>query len=110
MPNLMSEIHHSANVILSHYHYCTSANNPFDVLDKWDKRETTQFAEMSTTEFHFLRKAVRMVKEREDEIRNLHTFGLYEDDLYFVSQMHEKNWTPRDIVIDYREGTVDMCH
>lgn len=49
-------------------------------------------------------------EQTEDEIRNLHTFGLYEDDLYFVSQMHEKNWTPRDIVIDYREGTVDMCH
>ncbi|KAH7348510.1 hypothetical protein BKA65DRAFT_500745 [Rhexocercosporidium sp. MPI-PUGE-AT-0058] len=109
MPNLMSEIHHSANVCLSHYHYCTSANNPFDVLDKWDKRETTQFAEMSTTEFHFLRKTVKMVKEREDEIKDVHTFGLYEDDLYFVSQMHEKNWTPRDTVIDYREGTVDMC-
>lgn len=31
---------------------------------------------------------------------------LYEDDLYFVSQMFEEGWTPRDTIIDYDDGTV----
>ncbi|KAK0121805.1 hypothetical protein ONS95_010088 [Cadophora gregata] len=106
MPHFIAERHHSANVYLSHYHYCTSSHNPFLLIDNWDKRETTQFADMSPTEFHFLRKTAKMVKEREDQIRDINKFHYYEDDLYFVAQMHERNWTPRDTKIDYTEGTV----
>ena len=42
----------------------------------------------------------------EDKIRVSNQFNLYEDDLYFLSQMFEKDWTPRDTVIDYDGGTV----
>ncbi|KAH7412815.1 hypothetical protein BKA64DRAFT_568269 [Cadophora sp. MPI-SDFR-AT-0126] len=106
MPDFISARHHSANVYLSHYHYCTSAHNPFAIINNWDKRETTPFADMSPTEFHFLRKTAKMVKEREEQIRDVNKFDIYEDDLYFVAQMHEKNWTPRDTKIDYTEGTI----
>lgn len=33
--------------------------------------------------------------------------NLYEDELYFVSQMYEDEWQPRDTVIDYDDGTVN---
>jgi hypothetical protein len=42
----------------------------------------------------------------EDKIRITHELNLYEDDLYFVSQMFEENWTPRDTIIDYTDDTV----
>jgi len=42
----------------------------------------------------------------EDKIRVATQIGLYEDDLYFVSQMFEEDWMPRDTVIDYDGGTV----
>jgi len=106
MPDFISERHHSANVYLSHYHYCTSAHNPFASINNWDKRETTHFADMSPAEFHFLRRTAKMLEEREDRIEDVNKFKLYEDDLYFVAQMHEKNWSPRDTEIDFTEGTV----
>jgi hypothetical protein len=42
----------------------------------------------------------------EEKIRTIHELNLYEDDLYFVSQMFEENWTPRDTIIDYSNDTV----
>jgi hypothetical protein len=42
----------------------------------------------------------------EDKIRITHELNLYEDDLYFVSQMFEENWTPRDTIIDYTDETI----
>ena len=42
----------------------------------------------------------------EDKIRITHKLNLYEDDLYFVSQMFEENWTPRDTIIDYTDETI----
>lgn len=47
-----------------------------------------------------------LINMTEDKIRIANQNGLYEDDLYFVSQMFEEDWTPRDTVIDYDGGTV----
>ncbi|KAG9233443.1 hypothetical protein BJ875DRAFT_378620 [Amylocarpus encephaloides] len=104
MPNFMSERHHSANVFLSHYHYCTKPCSPFTV--DWRTRQTTPFAEMTTDEILFLIKTSDMVKERQDRIRIAREIGLYEDDLYFLSQMFEEDWMPRDSVIDYSDETI----
>jgi len=104
MPNFISERHHSANVYLSHYHYCTKPCNPFTI--DWRTRQTTPFAEMKTDEIHFLIETSKMVKERKDKIRVANEINLYEDDLYFVSQMFEENWMPRDTIIDYSDETI----
>lgn len=47
-----------------------------------------------------------LINTTEDWIRRANQIDLYEDDLYFVSQMFEEDWTPRDTVIDYDGGTV----
>lgn len=36
----------------------------------------------------------------------MNQINLYEDDLYFVSQMFDEDWSPRDTVIEYQDGTV----
>jgi hypothetical protein len=41
-----------------------------------------------------------------EKIRRTNDNGLYEDDLYFVAQMFEKDWTPRDTEIDFDDRTV----
>jgi hypothetical protein len=43
----------------------------------------------------------------EDEFRTAKDIGLYEDELYFISQMYEDDWQPRDSVIDFDDGTVN---
>jgi hypothetical protein len=51
-------------------------------------------------------KARMLTNTIEDKIRRTHELDLYEDDLYFVSQMFEENWTPRDTIIDYTDETI----
>lgn len=104
MPTFISELHHASNVLLAHYHYCTKPCDPFTV--DWRRRQSTPFAEMTTDEIHFLKQTLELVKERKDKFRVANELDLYEDDLYFVSQMFEEGWTPRDTIIDYDDGTV----
>ena len=33
--------------------------------------------------------------------------NLYEDELYFISQMFEDDWQPRESVIDFDDGTIN---
>ncbi|KAF8859195.1 hypothetical protein BDZ45DRAFT_367421 [Acephala macrosclerotiorum] len=103
MPNFISERHHSSNVFLSHYHYCTKPCNPFNI--DWRKRQTTPFAEMTTDEIDFLLRTSEMVKDR-NKFRRALEWGFYEDDLYFVSQMFEEEWTPRDTPIEFGDETI----
>jgi hypothetical protein len=34
-------------------------------------------------------------------------FAMYEDELYFISQMFEENWQPRDSAIEFDDGTIN---
>lgn len=43
----------------------------------------------------------------ESVIKTNNELDLYEHELYFVSQMFEENWQPRDTVVDRTEGTVN---
>jgi len=84
---------------------------------------------MSVDEIHFLEQTKAMLSERGKRNVRVHprwlvlTFGLapnsdqvmktnreqelYEHELYFIAQMFEKSWQPRDSVIDRTEGTVN---
>jgi len=104
IPTFIWELHHGANVFLSHYHYSTQPCNPFHL--NWKRRQATPFAELTTEEIHFLIQTSEMVKDRAEKIRRANDNGLYEDDLYFVAQMFENDWTPRDTEIDFDDGTV----
>lgn len=103
-PMFISERHHSANVFLSHYHYCTKPCNPFN-LD-WKRRQATPFAEMTTDEIDFILSTTEMVKERKARFRRTWENELYEDDFFFVSQMFEDEWMPRDTDIEYNDETI----
>jgi hypothetical protein len=62
MPNFVAERHHSANVFLSHYHYCTKPCDPFKI--DWRKRQSNPYAEMTPKEIDFLLTTSEMVKAR----------------------------------------------
>jgi hypothetical protein len=104
IPTFIEQRHHSANVFLSHYHYRTESSNPFH--QDWKKRYATPFSHMSADDIHFLERTKTLLKEREDIIKVNKENNLYEHELYFVAQMFEDNWQPRDTEIDRSEGTV----
>ncbi|KAK0736477.1 hypothetical protein B0T21DRAFT_288897 [Apiosordaria backusii] len=105
IPNFIEERHHSANVFLSHYHYRTESFNPFK--QDWKRRHATPFAHMSVDEIQFLERTKALMKERESIIKTNNEFDIYEHELYFISQIFEENWQPRDTVIDRMDGTIN---
>jgi len=48
-----------------------------------------------------------LTKILEDSFRRAWEIGLYESEIYFVSQMFEEDWMPRETIIDYDDGTID---
>ncbi|KAK0725842.1 hypothetical protein B0H67DRAFT_571698 [Lasiosphaeris hirsuta] len=105
-PSFILDRHNAANVFLSHYHYRTAHCNPFKI--DWKRRHATPFADMSTEDIIFLQKTAGLLEEpgRAETIRHVRENELYESDFYFVSQMYEDNWQPRDSRIDFDGGTV----
>ncbi|KAL2271980.1 hypothetical protein VTJ83DRAFT_1351 [Remersonia thermophila] len=98
MPNFISEHHQSANVILHHYHYRTESCNPFK--QDWTQRHRTPFANMSPEDIMFLERTKELLAQRESIIKKNKEIKLYEHELYFVAQMFEQGWSPRDTVIE----------
>jgi len=105
IPNFIADRHHSANVFLSHYHYRTESSNPFK--QDWRRRHMTPFSYMSVDDIQFLERTKVLLKEREGVIKTNRENDLYEHELYFVSQMFEENWQPKDTIIDRTDGTVN---
>ncbi|KAH6627534.1 hypothetical protein F5144DRAFT_652459 [Chaetomium tenue] len=105
IPNFIAERHHSANVFLSHYHYRTESTNPFK--QDWKKRHLTPFSYMSVDDIQFLERTKVLLEEREEVIKTNRDNDLYEHELYFLSQMFEENWQPRDTMVEHTEGTVN---
>ncbi|KAK1751523.1 cutinase transcription factor 1 beta [Echria macrotheca] len=105
-PSFVQERQNSANVFLSHYHYRTEGCNPFKM--DWKRRHATPFADMSTYDVIFLQKTQKLLEEksRAESIRMARENELYENELYFISQMYEENWQPRDARIDFDGGTI----
>jgi len=104
IPTFISGLHEGANVFLCHYHYCTEPCNPFTM--DWKRRHVTRFADIPIGDIHFLLESRDMIRKRADMFRRTREENIYEDDLYFVAQMFEKDWQPRDTVIEYDDGTL----
>lgn len=51
---MIKELHHGANVLLAHFHYCCKGFRPF-TLD-WNPTETISMAEMNTKQTCFVRQ------------------------------------------------------
>lgn len=104
MPTFISELHHGANVFLCFYHYRTKPCDPF-TLD-WKRRHVTPFANLPTDDIDFILNTKEIVQKRAAKSRRTREQAVYEDDLYFVSQMFDESWQPNDTVIDYDDGTI----
>ncbi|KAF2122493.1 hypothetical protein BDV96DRAFT_560903 [Lophiotrema nucula] len=95
-PKFIEEVHHSANVLLAHFHYYVGDIDLRTI--NWKERFKTRFAHLSTHEVGFYYLVAELLKEkpRARTIKAAHDLDLYEDELYFVSQMFETNWKPND--------------
>jgi hypothetical protein len=51
---MIKELHHGANVLLAHFHYCCKGFRPFTL--NWNPAETVSMAEMDVKQVRFVRQ------------------------------------------------------
>jgi hypothetical protein len=93
MIDLIDELHYGANILLGYFHYCTKGFHPFS-LD-WNAEQTRLMAELNAEQVEFVKKTASHVKANESKFSELFEKERYDDDLYFVAQMYEQDWKPR---------------
>jgi hypothetical protein len=113
LPKFIEEVHQGANILLAHFHYYIGDLELLKI--DWKERHKTRLAHLSTHEVGYYYYVVELLKEksrgkyiytgREGGMANVrivravkaaHDLNLYEDELYFVSQMFETDWKPKD--------------
>ena len=90
----MEDLHHGANMLLAHFHYCNKGTHLPSL--RLRERHDTVLSELSIPEYRFMIRTIELVRLKEDDFRAIKDYELYEDELYFISQMFEKDWMPRD--------------
>lgn len=90
----MEDLHHGAKMLLAHFHYCNKGTH-LPSISLRDRHDTV-LSELSIPEYRFMIRTIELVRLKEDDFRAIKEYELYEDELYFVSQMFEKDWMPRD--------------
>jgi hypothetical protein len=91
---VVEDLHHGANMLLAHFHYCNKGAH-LPSLNLKDRHDTV-LSELSIPEYRFMIRTIELLRLKEDDFRAIKKYELYEDELYFVSQMFEKDWMPRD--------------
>ncbi|KAI0100470.1 hypothetical protein F4776DRAFT_658291 [Hypoxylon sp. NC0597] len=93
LPWFVERLQEGANVILGHWHYYKrDINTLMDEIEAEDKKKAV-WAELNPDEIQLLAETRKIYKERED-LRSAST--LWEHDLWFVSQMFEESWNPKE--------------
>lgn len=105
MPAFIKELHHGATVLLCYYHYCTKPCDPFS-LD-WKRRYNTPFKDLPPDDVLFILETKDMVRGITDKLRRIREHALYENDLFFLSQMFDEDWQPINTVVNFDDGTVE---
>jgi len=81
-------------MLLAHFHYCNRGTH-LPSLSLRDRHDTV-LSELNIPEYRFMIRTIELVRLKEGHFRDIRDYELYEDELYFISQMFEKDWMPRD--------------
>jgi len=92
-PDMISELHLGANILLAHFHYCCKGFKPF-ALD-WNPNDTTSMAKLDDEQVKFLQQTAVCVNANEVRFKRLLNEGSYDSEHYFVAQLYEDDWKPR---------------
>uniref|UniRef100_A0A4E9EJY3 Uncharacterized protein n=1 Tax=Gibberella zeae TaxID=5518 RepID=A0A4E9EJY3_GIBZA len=88
-------IHAGAKTILAHFHYACKGQHPFSPDHNWNTDEAKRIAHLDDEKIAFL-KEYRLRIQNEDQIQSVSRTDNYEKPYYFVGQMFDHDWEPRD--------------
>ncbi|KAG6190159.1 hypothetical protein E4U36_003438 [Claviceps purpurea] len=84
-----------ANILLAHFHYCNKGWYPFS--DKCKEQDLRTLADLSDDRVKFVQETRRIAKANAPRWERLRESGASENDYYFVSQLFEEDWHPRQV-------------
>ncbi|KAJ2907079.1 hypothetical protein MKZ38_008647 [Zalerion maritima] len=91
---MVGKYHEGANVLLAYWHYCNKSVYPFSKQCK--DSEFQQLASLDEATMQFIRVTREIVNQEKPYWNHLQAEEESEDDYYFISQMYEENWKPRE--------------
>ncbi|KAJ0118771.1 hypothetical protein J7T55_013025 [Diaporthe amygdali] len=85
----LEALHGSANILLTHFHFCGNGSGPFE--DGWSKRHIEALG-LSESQASFLRDTSQHKNRIGRETERIIASGIFHHDLYFVAQMFDLKW------------------
>jgi hypothetical protein len=86
-----------ANILLAHFHYCNKGMHPFS--DECTDQDLRARAGLNEEQIRFVHMTRSFAKQHQSEWEALREQKQYENDFFFISQLFEKNWEPRHMVL-----------
>jgi hypothetical protein len=97
---VVEDLHHGANMLLAHFHYCNKGTHLPSINLK--DRHNTVLSELGVPEYLFMIRTIELIRLNADNFRAIKEEEFYEHEFYFISQMFEKDWAPRDSYVSPR--------
>ena len=100
-----------ALIMIAHFHYTNKGQQPFTMaLDPSGLQEVVEATNMDAEHIRFIKESAFMIQERgmyiifiarttlisttEAEIRQVREARAFGNDLYWISQLYDKDWKP----------------
>jgi hypothetical protein len=114
--SLIEGLHNGAKILLAHFHYYTKGNHPF-AMD-WSSPRGIARADLNAEQVQFMKETVELVKmrcksvktcffnvakltffpQKADKLQNVRRNCQYENDLYFLAQLFDRDWKPEHTI------------
>lgn len=91
----VKQYEHGANTLLAYFHYCNKSIYPFSTTCK--DRDLHSLVELDEEAIMFIHATRRYVWDQKRNWEKLWSGREYENEHYFISQLYEEGWKPRNM-------------
>lgn len=90
--HLIDAVFQGANILLAHFHHVSKGYAPFSI--DWESGETIVLAKSNEEEVRYMRDVIQATKHQESGLKMLREKEIYEDSMYWCSQLFFPGWKP----------------
>ncbi|EPS36610.1 hypothetical protein H072_9850 [Dactylellina haptotyla CBS 200.50] len=92
---IIRAIHSAAKTILTYFHYCCKGQHPFQPDFDWKSEQTRNMAGLDREQVAFMETLTANIRRRAEALQEISGTDKYEDSYWFISQLFEENWAPK---------------
>lgn len=90
--HLIDAVFQGANILLAHFHHVSKGYAPFSV--DWESGDTIVLAKSNEDEIRYMKDVIQATKQQESGLKLLKEKEMYEDSMYWCSQLFFPGWKP----------------